>query len=261
MMHILYEDNDLAVINKPPGVVSNNAQSVIGQTIQQWWKSRLDQSSKIDPANELIPKGFDCYGNTPEEIFYLRGGVAHRLDKDTSGVMLLAKNPGCLLNLLHQFKNHSIKKVYHCLVYGRLTQAAGTINLPLARNPKNKQKITVSLDGRLAETAYKLLKIYRLPVAIDQNQDFLSYLECRPKSGRMHQIRVHLAYMGHPLVSDAKYAGRKRVRRDLAWCPRQFLHASSITFIHPRTEKKLEVIAPLPTDLQHALEQLVIVSL
>lgn len=260
-MQILYEDHDLVVINKPPGVVSNDAQSVTGQTVQQWWKLRLDQSGQIDPASELIPNDFDCYGSTPQEIFDSRGGVAHRLDKDTSGAMLLAKNPGCLLNLLHQFKNHSIKKVYHCLVYGHLAQDEGVINLPLARNPKNKQKITVSLDGRLAETAYKVLKTYRLPKAIDQNQDLLSYLECRPKSGRMHQIRVHLAHLGHPLVSDVKYAGRKRVRRNLAWCPRQFLHASSITFIHPRAEKKLEVTASLPADLQHALDQLALASL
>lgn len=260
-MQILYEDHDLVVINKPPGVVSNNAQSVTGQTVQQWWTSKLKQNTPMDRADELIPTNFDCYGSTPEEIFSSRSGVAHRLDKDTSGAMLLAKNPGCLLNLLHQFKNHSIKKVYYCLVYGRLAQVAGTIDLPLARNPKNKQKITVSLDGRLAETAYKVLKVYRLPVAIDQNQDFLSYLECRPKSGRMHQIRVHLAYLGHPLVSDAKYAGRKRVRRDTAWCPRQFLHASWIEFTHPRTGKKLEIVAPLPTDLQYALEQLIIASL
>jgi 23S rRNA pseudouridine1911/1915/1917 synthase len=117
--------------------------------------------------------------------------------------------------------------------------------------------MTVYPEGRQAETRYKTLEVYRLPLAVDQNQDFLSFLECQPLTGRMHQIRVHLAHLGHPIVGDSVYAGRKRTRRDRAWCTRHFLHASTLTFTHPRTKEKLTFTSPLPADLQAALDQLV----
>lgn len=256
-MKILFEDQDLVVISKPALMVVNQADSVKFETIQSWW-SKLLQAKKIVLANweALLPKDFDNQYGTPEEIFHKRGGVVHRLDKNTSGVLLLAKNPGALCALLNDFKQRKVQKVYQCLVYGQLKPKKGLIQLPLARNPKNRQKISVDLMGRSAETAYEVLRLYRLSVEIDIQRDYLSFVECRPLTGRMHQIRVHLAYLGHPLVADEKYAGRKRARRDQAWCARQFLHAESISFIHPRTKQKITVISPLPEDLQLALAKL-----
>jgi len=255
----LYEDQDVVVINKPALWVVNNAVSVVGQTIQDWWSAQLKITDKSE-WEKLLPKDFsDLYGR-PEQIFTQRGGIVHRLDKDTSGAMILAKNPGALCALLADFKSRKIHKVYQCLVYGRLKLNQDVIKLPLARNPRNKQKISVDLTGRPAETAYLVTKLYRLLDSIDKNQDLLSLVECRPLTGRMHQIRVHMAHIGHPIVGDEKYAGRKRTRRDRAWCARQFLHATQIEFFHPRTKKIIALKASLSQDLKKSLDQLTFCS-
>ncbi len=257
---ILYEDEDLVAIDKPSGVVVNNANSVSGPTIQDWWSAKISGISFSENWQALLPKGFNNEYGTPEEIFAQRSGVVHRLDKDTSGVLLLAKNPGALINLLAQFKQRQVHKTYLCLVYGRLAQTQGVIDIALERNPKNKQKMSVSLSGRPAATQYQLKQLFRIPESLDANQDYLSLVECQPQSGRMHQIRVHLGYLGHPLVGDEKYAGRKRFRRHRELLGRQFLHASQIKFTHPRTNQTLIIESPLPRDLTQVIQQLIHVS-
>ena len=253
---ILYEDNDLVAIDKPGGVVVNNASSVSGPTIQDWWSAKISKLSLSENWQALVPSDFNNEYGTPEEVFAQRSGVVHRLDKDTSGVLLLAKNPGALINLLAQFKQRQVHKTYLCLVYGRLAQTQGVIDIALERNPRNKQKMSVSLSGRPATTQYQLKQLFRLTESIDANQDYLSLVECHPQSGRMHQIRVHLAYLGHPLVGDEKYAGRKRFRRHRKLISRQFLHASQVKFIHPRTNQILIIESQLPPDLTQVIQQL-----
>ncbi|MBP9781921.1 RluA family pseudouridine synthase [Candidatus Woesebacteria bacterium] len=255
-IEILFEDTDLAVINKPSGITVNNASTNRGETIQQWWQSYLI-SQEIPQSssewNSLIPAHFSMEYGSPEEIFSQRGGIVHRLDKDTSGALLLAKNPGSLVNLLAQFKERSVKKTYRALVHGRLGVQRAELNYPTMRSSRERQKMFVHPDGRPSVTAYAVVAEYQDPT---QPTELLSMVECLPKTGRMHQIRVHFAHIRHPLVSDRLYAGRNRYKQDITWCPRHFLHASSIEFTHPRTKQVVRVEAPLPDDLRASLDLL-----
>jgi len=268
---ILYEDDDVAVINKPAGVVVNEAKSVRGETVQGWWTKRLltlDRKTTVDNDwQPLIPIDFDNQYGTPEETFVSRGGLVHRLDKDTSGCLVLAKNPGALVNLLKQFKDRKTHKTYRCLVHGRFDVLNGEISWPIARHPIQSYKMAVVTEGRSALTKYQVLAEYEgfstqavvsLPqlAQLESRYQGFSLVECWPQTGRMHQIRVHMAHLGHPLVSDQLYTGRKRARYDLAWCPRLFLHAIQIELTHPRTGKRLSVKSELATELQGCLELL-----
>lgn len=250
---VVYQDDDLAVINKPAGVTVNTAQSVRGETIQGWWESQLQHvpAQTIEQWQSLVPADFSEQYGTPEEIFQQRGGIVHRLDKETSGALILAKNPGSLVNLLAQFRLRQVQKSYLALVHGRLKVQAGELDLPIRRNPRDRQKLHIHPEGRAARTRYQVKAEYRSP-----DGDIVSLIACEPQTGRMHQIRVHFAHLGHPLVSDRLYAGRKRVKQDLTWCPRHFLHAEQLVFTQPRTAKQRTVEAPLSPDLQQVLKSL-----
>lgn len=268
---ILYEDSDVAVINKPAGVVVNEAKSVKGETIQGWWTKRLqalDRQNAVDNDwQSLIPIDFDEQYGSPEETFISRGGLVHRLDKDTSGCLVLAKNPGALVNLLKQFKDRKTHKTYCCLVHGRFDVLNGEISWPIARHPIQSYKMAIVTDGRSSLTKYQVLAEYerfttqavtslpKLSQLATHYQGF-SLVECRPETGRMHQIRVHMTHLGHPLVCDQLYTGRKRARYDQIWCPRLFLHATQIEFAHPRTAKRMSIKSELATELQGCLELL-----
>ena len=255
-IEILFEDTDLAVINKPSGITVNDASTNRGETIQQWWQSYLvnqEINRSTSEWNSLIPTNFSMEYGSPEEIFSQRGGIVHRLDKDTSGVLLLAKNPGSLVNLLAQFKERQVKKTYQALVHGRLGVQRAELNYPTMRSSRERQKMFVHPDGRPSVTAYTVAAEYQDPT---QPTELLSMVECLPKTGRMHQIRVHFAHIRHPLVSDRLYAGRNRYKQDITWCPRHFLHASSIEFTHPRTNQVVRVEAPLSDDLRASLDLL-----
>ena len=253
---VIYEDADLAVINKPPGVTVNNAITNRSETIQQWWQAYLNKyegDAIFGDWNALVPPDFSGEYGSPVEIFQQRGGVVHRLDKDTSGALLLAKNPGSLVQLLSQFKQRKVKKTYQALLHGRLSVVQAELNYPIMRSSRDRQKMFVHPDGRLAQTAYKVLAEYVDPV--NENEK-LTLVDCFPKTGRMHQIRVHFAHIRHPLVCDRLYAGRKRYKQDLTWCPRHFLHASCIEFSHPRTNEAVRILAPLSIDLGESLKSL-----
>ncbi len=255
-IEILFEDSDLVVINKPSGVTVNDASTNRGETIQQWWQSYLisqDIPQSSSEWNSLIPAHFSLEYGSPEEIFEQRGGIVHRLDKDTSGALLLAKNPGSLVQLLAQFKAHTVKKTYRAMVHGRLGVSQAQLNYPIMRSTRERQKMFVHPDGRLAQTEYKVVGEYIDPC---NRTEVLTLVECFPKTGRMHQIRVHFAHIRHPLVSDRLYAGRKRFKQDITWCPRHFLHASQIEFAHPRTKQVMRVEAPLQNDLKDSLKSL-----
>jgi 23S rRNA pseudouridine1911/1915/1917 synthase len=265
-IEILFEDDDIVVIHKPAGVVTNQAATVSMPTIQQWFTDQVVESNKKEWTS-LVPSDFESQYGTPEETFQLRQGIVHRLDKDTSGVMILAKNPGSLVNLLAQFKQRTVAKQYTCLVHGKFRVPEGTISAPLERASFDRQQFTVSSEGRPAETLYKVqqdfkgLKPEAMEKLFDREQrkraqalyQGFSLTHCWPKTGRTHQIRVHLKHWKHPIVGDGKYVGKKRAHLDQIWVHRQFLHASELSFNHPRTQERMVIQAPLAEDLQAAL--------
>ena len=244
---ILFEDSQILVMNKPPGLVINRAESVKEPTLQDWmeaqsWYGNWDTS----------------YGDEDVALYRSRSGVAHRLDKDTSGVMVLAKNPASLIELMRQFRDRETQKTYCALVHGKFSTQSGTVNLPLARNVGNRERFTVDPEGRESETEYKVLDFFpHAPAYLGQKKTMsyqgFSLVELKPKTGRTHQIRVHMAYIKHPLVGDLKYVGRKRSRVDGEWCPRQFLHAKQLCFTHPVTKERHCIEAKLPEDLEKVL--------
>lgn len=273
-LEIVFEDPDLLVLNKPSGIVVNQAETVSSTTIQTWIKHHLGGQTGIEDAaadkknwQELIPPEFDDQYGTPKEIFLKRQGIVHRLDKETSGVLLLAKNPGALVNLLHQFKQRQVRKKYLCLVHGKLKINSGAVRAPIGRSTRNRHKFRVKIEGRSAATYYRLKQFYSqldltkliekqkkaLKDKLNSYQQGFSLIECLPETGRTHQIRVHLTHIKHPIVADAAYGGQRRAKLDRIWCPRQFLHASQIKIKHPRTNKKVVFSADLTADLTQSL--------
>lgn len=266
---ILFEDDDIIVINKPPGMVVNAAETTSAPTVQEWITSYLQKHPSTEEWQSLVPADFSAEFGTPEAIFAERQGIVHRLDKNTSGVMVLAKNPGALVALLAQFKQRQTTKRYLTLVHGKFPVPEARLSLPLGRASRDRKLFAVTPEGREAVTDYKVLQEFReLNVALLRQQQpelsketlhrfsiyqGFSLVECWPKTGRTHQIRVHLAHIRHPIVGDTTYLGRKRQMLDPIWCPRQFLHASSLRFKHPRSQKELEFAASLSSDLEAVL--------
>jgi 23S rRNA pseudouridine1911/1915/1917 synthase len=276
---ILFEDEHLAVINKPAGVVVNQAETVATETIQNWWRERIEADPKrsagrawADSWKDIIPNDFDFQYGSPLDIFEERAGIVHRLDKDTSGVLVLAKNPGVLVALLRQFKERQTEKKYLALVHGKFQVPEAIISEPMGRASRDRKLFAVRPDGREAVTRYKVQKVFQnLDVTVISEKasiklaelerrfriyEGFSLVECWPKTGRTHQIRVHLAHIKHPIVSDTTYLGRKRQVLDPLWCPRQFLHAAELTFTHPVSQEKLTFSAQLAPDLLEVLELL-----
>lgn len=251
---IIFEDNSLIVMNKPAGWVVNRADTYEGLTVQEWAEEKFAISTfKFSKADEVEGE----YGS-PKEIFTKRGGIVHRLDKDTSGILLLAKNPQVLIELLRQFREREVEKTYVALVHGKLSPNEGTIRLPMDRSRDDRKKFAISAGGRLSETQYKVLDLFPgLPKGISEKKgksyQGFTLVELKPKTGRTHQIRVHMSALKHPIVGDQTYAGRKRIDIDVEWCPRQFLHAKEIIFSHPLTKTQVTFEAPLADDLQLAM--------
>lgn len=212
---ILYEDDSLLVINKPPSVVVNRAESVKGQTVQDW----VEKTYRIFIEN--------------------RAGIVHRIDKETSGCLLIAKTQEVFAELQRQFKERIIKKTYLALIHGQLVPDVGEINAPVGRLPWNRERFGIVPGGKEAITKYKV---------IEHKKD-LSLVELYPETGRTHQIRVHLKYINHPIIGDYLYAGRKTARADRQWAPRVMLHAWKLSFTHPATRESLAIEAPIPDDI------------
>ncbi len=243
---ILFEDEDFLVVDKPTGMVVNRAETTGRvETVQDW------AETKIREKIEEIRKGEETLKETEKE-FWERGGIVHRLDKDTSGLLVIAKTPEAFENLKERFKSRLVVKKYLALVHGRVAPETGTIKAPIARSPFNPKHFGVFPGGREAETNYKLLKILKHLKLLKE----FSLLELAPHTGRTHQIRVHLKYINHPIVSDPIYGGRKNLREDLRFCPRLFLHAAFLRFEHPMTKKVLEFKSLLPPDLDRVLRLL-----
>lgn len=225
-----FEDKAILLLNKPAGLVVNKAKTVKQKTLQDWVQAYL----------KLKGNGIGA-----------RAGIVHRLDKETSGLILVAKTEKAFVSLQKQFKERKVKKKYLALVHGHLETKKGVIRASISRSPFNRKKFGVFLGGREGETGYRLLKDYE-----QKKLGSFSLLELTPKTGRTHQIRVHLKYIGHSVVGDLQYAGRKTARQDRLWCSRQFLHASLLAFRHPETGKMVKFTSPMPDELVRALEVL-----
>ena len=240
-LDIIYEDKDLIVINKSAGISMHPGPGNYDNTI----------------VNALINYSGDNLSNVGNE---LRPGIVHRIDKDTSGLVVIAKNNFSHENLSKQFSEHSITRVYHALVWGKIRPQNGKIETLIARSSKNRQMMEVSFKKvKRAVTNYKTLEVYetkKIPT--------FSLVECKLETGRTHQIRVHLSNMGNNILGDKKY--KKKFKKLINIDPsleklinqlnRQFLHAKSLGFNHPTNNKRLEFSSNLPSDLENILKKL-----
>lgn len=221
---IVYEDDDLLVVNKPKGMVVHPAPGNNDGTL----------------VNALM---FHCGDRLSSINGVIRPGIVHRIDKDTSGLLIVAKNDFAHLKLAEQIKEHSFTRKYKAVVHGNLKDDEGTVDAPIGRNPKDRKKMAVTeQNSRSAVTHYKVLERFG---------DY-TFVECRLETGRTHQIRVHMAYKGHPVAGDLVY-GPKNTPTELKG---QCLHAGLIGFVHPRTGEYLEFEAPLPEYFEKYLKKL-----
>ena len=222
-LDIVYEDGDLLVVNKPKGMVVHPAPGNPDGTL----------------VNALL---FHCGDSLSGINGVIRPGIVHRIDKDTSGLLMVAKNDFAHNSLAEQLKVHSVERGYIALVQGVIAEPAGLVDAPIGRHPLERKKMAVNLSGKEARTNY----------FVKERFDKYTLIECRLETGRTHQIRVHLSYIGHPLVGDELYGSRKN---NLGFAG-QALHAYLLGFVHPRSGEKLRFESPLPEEFQKELELL-----
>ena len=223
-LDIVYQDEDVAIINKPKGLTVHPGAGNYSDTLVNGLLAELDDLATINGV--------------------IRPGIVHRIDKDTSGLLMIAKNDNASLSLTNQLKEHTCKRRYYALVYGEFQEEKGRINAPIARDPLDRKKMGIVRDGKEAITNFTVIKRYK----------GYTLLECALETGRTHQIRVHMSYIGHPLVGDKIYGRRKDEKSD-----GQFLHAKVIGFKHPRTGEWMEFDSKLPeyfTEFLNTLEEL-----
>ena len=221
-LDILYEDNDIIVVNKPKGMVVHPANGNVDGTL----------------VNAIMDICKDSLSGIGGEI---RPGIVHRLDKDTSGVIVVAKNDKAHIALSEQIKNHEVEKVYWALVRGLVKENEATINMPIARSANDRKKMAVRKEGKNAVTHFKVLE--RFP------EQQCSLLEVKIETGRTHQIRVHLSEIGYPVLGDEVYSNGKNKWGIKGQC----LHAKSLKFRHPATGKEVKIEAPLPEYFENIL--------
>jgi len=231
---ILFEDDTFLAINKPPGIVVNNAESVKGETVQDWAEEKLGMKNTEN-------------GMKNTDDFVGRAGIVHRIDKETSGILLIAKTPESFIELQRQFKERLIKKTYIAITHGKIVPEIGEIRAPVGRLPWNKERFGIVPGGKESVTRYKIIKMHVL-----EGVPF-SLVELYPETGRTHQIRVHMKYINHPLLGDYLYAGRKTSRDDREWAPRVMLHAWKMRLLHPKTGVELAIEAPIPDDMNRII--------
>ncbi len=244
-INIIYEDNDFLAIDKPAGITVNNSETTVNQdTIQDWSEKKLGLVRKIPSIAKKPEKDTESFLSA-SDAYFQRGGIVHRLDKETSGILLIAKTIPAFENLQKQFKDRVVEKTYIALAHGKIIPASGEINVPVGRLPWNRKQFGILPGGRESKTLYKVVKSY----LNQKTKEALSLVELYPHSGRTHQIRVHLKYINHPVFSDFLYAGRKTSRNDRKVLPRVFLHAMKISIFHPKTGESISFDSPLPQEL------------
>ena len=218
-LNVVFEDDDIAIIDKPSGMVVHSGAGHLTDTMANAAVTRWPKISSV--------------GDTD------RPGIVHRLDRDTSGLLIIALNPTAYNNLTLMIKKHEIERIYTALVHGHPKSSTGTIDAPIGRDPHHRTRQAVNAGGRPALTHYEVIR------EIGQ----FSFIKVRLETGRMHQIRVHMTAIGHPIVGDQTYGKRQGI----ANLRRQFLHASKLTFNHPISSEKISVTSKLPDDLQSAI--------
>ena len=240
-LNIVYEDVDLLVIDKSPGISMHPGPGNYDNTI----------------VNALMKY---CGGQLSTIGDELRPGIVHRIDKDTSGLIVVAKNNDSHEKLSEQFNKHTIKRVYQALIWGKLRPQSGRIETLITRSSKNRQLMEVSLNkGKKAITNYKTIEIFE-----NNNVPTFSFVECILETGRTHQIRVHMSHAGNNIFGDKKYKKRFKkfkninedLEKDLLKLDRQFLHAKILGFFHPKTGEEMEFSSILPQDLENILKKL-----
>ncbi len=240
-LEIAYEDKDLLVVNKPAGISMHPGAGDYDKTL----------------VNALVHYDSKNLSNIGDE---LRPGIVHRIDKDTSGLVVIAKNNVSHEKLSKQFSEHSIKRLYQTLVWGKLRPQIGKIETFITRSTKNRQLMEVGLTkGKKAITNYKTLEVFE-----NEKIPTFSFIECKLETGRTHQIRVHMSYKGNNILGDKKYKKKFKKMKDINIdlekmilnLDRQFLHAKVLGFTHPRTGKELEFASILPQELEKILKML-----
>jgi len=222
-LKILYEDDHVIVLEKPPGMVVHPGAGGRSETLVNALLYHFPGIGKVGPAE--------------------RPGIVHRLDKETSGLMVVARSEKAYVELQRQFKQRLVEKIYLGLVWGKIAKQKGTISWAVGRHAKHGERMSVKTKKpRSAETHFEVVRRYQ----------GYTFLEIKPVTGRTHQIRVHLAASGHPIVGDLRY-GKKKVKKSY---PRLFLHAFRLGFLHPESQERMDFLSPLPDDLEKFLERL-----
>ena len=222
-LDVVYEDGDLIVINKPKGLVVHPAPGHPDGTL----------------VNALL---YHCGGSLSGVGGALRPGIVHRIDRDTSGLILAAKNDFAHQALSAQLQDHTLARTYECVAVGSFREDSGTVNAPIGRHPADRKKMAVTPDGRAAVTHWEVLERF----------SGFTHLQCRLETGRTHQIRVHLAHLGHPILGDTVYGAKKPVPGLQGQC----LHAVGLRFLPPRTGEAVTLRCPLPEEFQIQLRKL-----
>ena len=222
-LDVVYEDDDVIVVNKPTGLVVHPAPGHPDGTL----------------VNALLHHCGDSLSGIGGEK---RPGIVHRIDRDTSGLIIAANNDAAHLALSAQLKDHSLSRTYECLVTGNMKQDSGTVDAPIGRSSADRKKMAVVPTGRRAVTHWEVVARY----------PGVTHLRCRLETGRTHQIRVHMAYIGHPILGDTVYGAKKPVPGLTGQC----LHATGLRFVHPRTGEPVELHCPLPPEFTAMLQKL-----
>ena len=226
-VEVIYEDNDIIVVNKPKGLVVHPANGNPDGTL----------------VNAIMAICKDSLSGIGGEI---RPGIVHRLDKDTSGLLIVAKNDVAHVKLSEQIKNREVKKIYIALVRGSVPENEATINMPIGRSTKDRKKMAVTKNGKEAITHFKVIERYTT------DKGTYTLLEIKIDTGRTHQIRVHMAEIGYPVIGDAVYSNGKNEFNIEGQC----LHAKSLEFKHPTTAKQMKLEAPLPKYFENIIDKL-----
>ena len=222
-LDVVYEDADVIVVNKPSGMVVHPAPGHPDGTL----------------VNALL---YHCAGTLSGVGGALRPGIVHRIDRDTSGLIIAAKNDAAHQYLSAQLADHTLARTYECIVVGKLREDRGTVDAPIARHPTDRKRMAVVAGGREAVTHWEVIARY----------PGYTHVRCRLETGRTHQIRVHMAYIGHPILGDTVYGAKKEVPGLTGQC----LHAVALRFLHPRTHEVVELFCPLPEEFTRMLQKI-----
>ena len=222
-LDVVYEDADVIVVNKPSGMVVHPAPGHPDGTL----------------VNALL---YHCAGTLSGIGGALRPGIVHRIDRDTSGLIIAAKNDAAHQYLSAQLADHTLARTYECIVVGKLREDRGTVDAPIARHPTDRKRMAVVAGGREAVTHWEVIARY----------PGYTHVRCRLETGRTHQIRVHMAYIGHPILGDTVYGAKREVPGLTGQC----LHAVGLRFLHPRTHEVVELSCPLPEEFTRMLQKI-----